>query len=75
MRRELPADLPRETLVLNPENITDCPGCDTVHSAALPASVIDRGQPGPGLPAQVIVSKVCAPLPLHRQQKIYARVG
>ncbi len=52
-----------------------CPCCDTVHSAALPAAIIDKGQPGPGLLAQVIIAKVMDHLPLHRQQKIYAREG
>ncbi|EGL9416642.1 IS66 family transposase [Salmonella enterica] len=52
-----------------------CPDCDTVHSAALPAAIIDKGQPGPGLLAQVVTAKVLDHLPLQRQQKIYAREG
>lgn len=52
-----------------------CPCCDTVHSAALPPVIIDKGQPGPGLLAQVVIAKVMDHLPLHRQQKIYARDG
>lgn len=52
-----------------------CPSCDTVHSASLPPSLIEKGQPGPGLLAQVVISKTCDHLPLHRQQKIYARAG
>lgn len=52
-----------------------CPCCDTVHSAVLPPTIIDKGRPGPGLLAQVVISKVMDHLPLHRQQKIYAREG
>ncbi len=52
-----------------------CPCCDTVHSAVLPPAVIDKGQPGPGLLAQVVTAKVLDHLPLQRQQKIYAREG
>ncbi len=52
-----------------------CPCCDTVHSAVLPPAVIDKGQPGPGLLAQVVTAKVLDHLSLQRQQKIYAREG
>ncbi|HHL9234031.1 TPA: IS66 family transposase [Escherichia coli] len=52
-----------------------CPCCDTVHSAALPAAIIDKGQVGPGLLTQVVIAKVLDHLPLQRQQKIYAREG
>lgn len=52
-----------------------CPCCDTVHSAALPAAIIDKGQAGPGLLTQVVIAKVLDHLPLQRQQKIYAREG
>lgn len=52
-----------------------CPCCDTIHSAALPAAIIDKGQAGPGLLAQVVIAKVLDYLPLQRQQKIYAREG
>ncbi len=50
-----------------------CPCCDTVHSAALPAAIIDKGQAGAGLLTQVVIAKVLDHLPLQRQQKIYAR--
>lgn len=52
-----------------------CPDCDTVHSAALPAAIIDKGQAGPGLLTQVVIAKVLDHLPLQRQQKIYVREG
>jgi transposase len=46
-----------------------------VIAAAKPASPIDKGLPGPGLLAQVIVSKYFDHLPLHRQERIFARQG
>ena len=36
---------------------------------------IERGRPGPGLLAQVLVAKFCDHTPLHRQAGIYAREG
>lgn len=52
-----------------------CPDCDTVHAAALPAQLIEKGQPGPGLLAQVVIAKACDHLPLYRQQSQYRRLG
>ena len=52
-----------------------CPGCETVHAGPLPAQLIEKGQPGPGLLAQVVMAKACDHLPLYRQQKIYQRHG
>ncbi|MGL5389109.1 MAG: IS66 family transposase [Serratia sp. (in: enterobacteria)] len=52
-----------------------CPCCDTVHAALLPAQLIEKGQPGAGLLAQVVIAKACDHLPLYRQQKIYQRLG
>src|SRR5271166_215949 len=52
-----------------------CKGCDTEIKAAMPSSPIERGKPGPGLLAHVLVSKYCDHLPLYRQEEIYARVG
>jgi transposase len=46
-----------------------------VISAAKPAMPIAKGLPGPGLLAQVIVSKYCDHLPLYRLAKIFARQG
>jgi transposase len=46
-----------------------------IVAAAKPAMPIDKGLPGPGLLAQVIVSKYLDHLPLHRQERIYARQG
>jgi transposase len=44
-------------------------------SAVKPAMPIDKGLPGAGLLAQVIVSKYTDHLPLHRQESIFARHG
>ncbi|MEA3057983.1 MAG: transposase [Sphingomonadales bacterium] len=46
-----------------------------VVSASKPAMPIAKGLPGPGLLAQVIVSKYFDHLPLYRQQHIFARQG
>ncbi len=49
-------------------------GC-TVVTAEKPAAPIDKGLPGPGLLAQVAVSKYGDHLPLYRQESIFARYG
>jgi len=49
-------------------------GC-TVVTADKPAAPIEKGLPGPGLLAQVAVSKYGNHLPLHRQEEIYRRQG
>lgn len=45
----------------------------TITTAALPAQPIDKGLPGPGLLAHVVVSKFADHLPLYRQQNILVR--
>ena len=52
-----------------------CTRCESFHQAPLPARPIERGRPGPGLLAHVLVSKYCDSLPLYRQSRIYAREG
>ena len=49
-------------------------GC-TVVTASKPMAPIDKGLPGPGLLAQVAVSKYGDHLPLHRQEEIFQRQG
>ncbi len=49
-------------------------GC-TVVTAEKPMAPIDKGLPGPGLLAQVAVSKYGDHLPLHRQEEIFSRQG
>jgi transposase len=50
-----------------------CRSCETIVQAPLPSLPIERGRPGPGLLAHVIVSKYADGLPLYRQSDIYAR--
>jgi transposase len=53
-----------------------CPKChDHVAVAPVPAAVIDKGLPGPGLLAQIAASKYADHLPLHRLERILARHG
>ena len=52
-----------------------CTCCDRFHQAPLPSRPIERGRPGPGLLAHVLVSKYADHLPLYRQSGIYAREG
>lgn len=52
-----------------------CRACETVVQQPMPALPIERGRPGPGLIAHVLVSKYCDHLPLHRQAAIYGREG
>jgi transposase len=50
-----------------------CSCCETIHQEPLPSRPIERGRPGPGLLAHVLVSKYADHLPLYRQSQIYAR--
>jgi transposase len=50
-----------------------CTCCETFHQAALPWRPIERGRPGPGLLAHVMVSKYGDHVPLYRQSQIYNR--
>ena len=52
-----------------------CRGCERVVQAEAPSRPIDRGIPGPGLLAHVLVAKYADHLPLYRQSEIYAREG
>lgn len=52
-----------------------CRTCEGMVQAPMPSLPIQRGQPGPGLLAHVLVSKYCDHLPLYRQSGIYARDG
>jgi transposase len=53
-----------------------CKHCqEHVTIAGKPAQPIDKGLPGPGLLAQVIVSKYGDHLPLYRLERIFARHG
>ena len=52
-----------------------CACCQRVQAAPMPAQMIDKGIPAPGLLAQVAVAKHDDHLPLYRQTEIYARAG
>lgn len=50
-----------------------CRACETMTQAPMPSLLIERGRPGPGLLAHVLVTKYCDHLPLYRQSEIYGR--
>ena len=52
-----------------------CSCCETILQAPMPSRPIERGRPGPGLLAHVLVSKYADYLPLYRQSQIYERDG
>ena len=52
-----------------------CRDCDRIVRSALPSRPIERGRPGPGLLAHVLVGKYADHCPLYRQSQIYAREG
>lgn len=52
-----------------------CACCQSIQAAPMPAQIIDKGIPAPGLLAQVVVAKHDDHLPLYRQTEIYARSG
>jgi transposase len=52
-----------------------CRDCGTIAQAPVPSLPIEKGVPGAGLLAHVLVSKFADHLPLYRQSQIYAREG
>ena len=52
-----------------------CSGCEAFTQAVLPSRPIERGRPGPGLLAHVLVNKYADHLPLYRQSGIFEREG
>ena len=52
-----------------------CSDCECFTQAALPSRPIERGRPGPGLLAHVLVNKYADHLPLYRQNRIFERDG
>ena len=52
-----------------------CACCEAFCQAPLPSRPIERGRPGPGLLAHVLVSKYGDHLPLYRQSQIFERDG
>jgi transposase len=52
-----------------------CRSCETILQAPSPDLPIEKGRPGPGLLANVVVGKYLDGLPLYRQSAILARGG
>ena len=52
-----------------------CSCCERFVQARLPSRPIERGRPGPGLLAHVLVNKYADHLPLYRQSQIFEREG
>jgi transposase len=52
-----------------------CRACETIIQAPAPDLPIEKGRPGAGLIANVVVSKYLDGLPLYRQSAILAREG
>ena len=52
-----------------------CACCERFVQAPLPSRPIERGRPGPGLLAHVLVNKYADHLPLYRQSRIFERDG
>lgn len=52
-----------------------CRACEAMLQAPMPALPIEKGRPGPGLLAHVLVSKYLDGLPLYRLSGILAREG
>ena len=52
-----------------------CVSCQTIFQAAAPSRPIARGVAGPALLANVLVSKYCDHIPLHRLARIHGRDG
>ncbi len=59
--------------IIRPRKACSC--CEAFVQSPLPSRPIERGRPGPGLLAHVLVSKYADHLPLYRQSQIYAREG
>jgi len=52
-----------------------CSCCERFIQSPLPSRPIERGRPGPGLLAHVLVSKYADHLPLYRQSQIFDHEG
>lgn len=60
--------------IIRPKLACAC-GESGVSIAPLPAMVVEQGQPGAGLVAQVILSKYDDHIPLYRQEQQFERLG
>lgn len=59
--------------IVRPRRACSC--CEAIVQAPLPSRPIEKGRPGPGLLAHVLVSKYADHLPLYRQSQIFGRDG
>jgi transposase len=50
-----------------------CRDCETITQEPMPSLPIEKGIPGPGLLAHVLIAKYDDHVPLYRQSEIYAR--
>jgi transposase len=69
----IPAKIIRHEIV-RPKLACPC-GQGTVSIAPLPPTPVEKGYPGPGLIAQVMLAKYDDHLPLYRQEQQFARLG
>jgi transposase len=69
----VPAKIIRHEIV-RPKLACPC-GEGTVAIAPLPPTPVEKGYPGPGLVAQVMLAKYDDHLPLYRQEQQFARLG
>ena len=52
-----------------------CRGCEKIIQAPAPDLVVPKGMAGPGLIADIAISKYCDGVPLYRQSGMLARLG
>jgi transposase len=75
-RREVLEYVPSHfTVIVHVRPKLSCRACEAITQAPMPSLPIERGRPGPGLIAHVLVAKYCDHLPLYRQSAIYERAG
>jgi hypothetical protein len=63
------------TVIVHVRPKLSCRVCEAITQAPMPSLPIERGRPGPGLIAHVLIAKYCDHLPLYRQSAIYQRAG
>jgi hypothetical protein len=54
---------------------TACKGCEAISQTPMPSRSIEKGTPGPGFLAHVLVNKYADHLPLYHQAQIFACEG
>ena len=59
--------------IIRPRKACTC--CEAIVQSPLPSRPIERGRPGPGLLAYVLICKFADHLPLYRLSQIFAREG